>query len=113
MRWASTLFLAGRRRPGSWPIEAMLMALHTALYCSLLVYALGPWQALAFALVHQAIFVIYYGTVFAPNHKGMLILDDDNPLDFVRTQVLTSRNVRPNPVVDFLYGGLNYQIEHH
>ena len=113
MRWASTLFLAGRHRPGSWPIEAALMALHTALYCGLLIYALGPWPALAFALVHQALFGIYYGMVFAPNHKGMLILDDDNPLDFVRTQVLTARNVRPNPVVDFLYGGLNYQIEHH
>ena len=113
MRWASTLFLAGRHRPSSWPIEATFMALHTALYCSLLIYALGPWQALAFALVHQAIFGIYYGMIFAPNHKGMLILDDDNPLDFVRTQVLTTRNVRPNPVSDFLYGGLNYQIEHH
>ena len=113
MRWASTLFLAGRRRPGRWPIEAMLMMLHTALYCGLLIYALGPWPALAFTLVHQALFGIYYGMMFAPNHKGMLILDDDNPLDFVRTQVLTTRNVKPNPVVDFLYGGLNYQIEHH
>jgi fatty acid desaturase len=27
--------------------------------------------------------------------------------------VLTSRNVRGNPVTDFLLGGLNYQIEHH
>ena len=113
MRWASTLFLARKNRPGSWPIEAGLMALHTALYCSLLIYALDPWQALAFALVHQALFGIYYGMVFAPNHKGMLILDPDNPLDFIRTQVLTSRNIRPSPVVDFLYGGLNYQIEHH
>ena len=113
MRWSSTLFLAGRHRPTSWPIESGFMALHTALYCSLLIYALGPWPALAFALVHQAAFGIYYGMVFAPNHKGMLILDEENPLDFVRSQVLTARNVRPNPVVDFLYGGLNYQIEHH
>ena len=113
MRWASTLFLAGKNRPDSWPIEAGLMVLHTTLYCSLLIHALGPWQALAFALVHQALFGIYYGMVFAPNHKGMLILDPDNPLDFVRTQVLTTRNIKPNPVTDFLYGGLNYQIEHH
>ena len=113
MRWASTLFLSGKNRPDSWPLEAMLMILHTTLYCGLLIYALGSWQALAFALVHQALFGIYYGMVFAPNHKGMLILDPDNPLDFVRTQVLTTRNVKPNPVTDFLYGGLNYQIEHH
>ena len=31
----------------------------------------------------------------------------------MRTQVLTTRNVKPNFLVDFLYGGLNYQIEHH
>jgi fatty acid desaturase len=27
--------------------------------------------------------------------------------------VLTSRNVRANPITDLLYGSLNYQIEHH
>jgi fatty acid desaturase len=27
--------------------------------------------------------------------------------------VLTARNIRHNPVIDFMYGGLNYQIEHH
>jgi fatty acid desaturase len=28
-------------------------------------------------------------------------------------QVLSSRNIFPSPAIDFLYGGLNYQIEHH
>jgi fatty acid desaturase len=27
--------------------------------------------------------------------------------------VLTARNVYGNPVTDWVYGGLNYQIEHH
>jgi fatty acid desaturase len=27
--------------------------------------------------------------------------------------VLTSRDVTAHPITDFLYGGLNYQIEHH
>ena len=34
-------------------------------------------------------------------------------LDFLRSQVLTSRNVRSSPLTDLLYGSLNYQIEHH
>jgi fatty acid desaturase len=34
-------------------------------------------------------------------------------LDFLRRQVLTSRNVAGSRVVDFVLGGLNYQIEHH
>ena len=113
MRWSSIKFLTSQRRTSSWLKEAVFMAIHSALYCSLLIYALGPWPALAFALVHQAAFGLYYGMVFAPNHKGMLLLEKDNELDFIRTQVLTTRNVKPNPVTDFLYGGLNYQIEHH
>jgi fatty acid desaturase len=34
-------------------------------------------------------------------------------VDFLRRQVLTSRNVRGGIWVDFVLGGLNYQIEHH
>ena len=34
-------------------------------------------------------------------------------LDFLRRQVLMSRNIRGGLVVDFVMGGLNYQIEHH
>jgi fatty acid desaturase len=56
---------------------------------------------------------VYLGSVFAPNHKGMLIVDDDTPIDFLRLQVLTARNVKAHPLTDFWYGGLNYQIEHH
>jgi fatty acid desaturase len=56
---------------------------------------------------------LYLGSVFAPNHKGMPILARDDDSDFLRRQVLTSRNVRGGGVLDFLLGGLNYQIEHH
>jgi fatty acid desaturase len=50
---------------------------------------------------------------FAPNHKGMPTLTQSEELDFLRRQVLTSRNVRGSRLVDFVLGGLNYQIEHH
>jgi fatty acid desaturase len=43
----------------------------------------------------------------------MPILDERDESDFLRRQVLTSRNVRGGPFVDVLLGGLNYQIEHH
>jgi fatty acid desaturase len=94
-------------------VEASLMALHFALYFGLVFYALSFAHALLFILVHQALFGLYTGSVFAPNHKGMLILDSDSQLDFVRRQVLTSRDVKAHPLTDFWYGGLNYQIEHH
>jgi fatty acid desaturase len=37
----------------------------------------------------------------------------DGTEDFLRKQVLTSRNVRGSRFVDAALGGLNYQIEHH
>ena len=113
IRAASIHFLIGTRKARLYLPDLGLMALHFVLYFGLLFYALTPWQVLAFALVHQGLFGLYYGLVFAPNHKGMLILEKDKPLDFVRTQVLTTRNVKPNFLVDLVYGGLNYQIEHH
>ena len=65
------------------------------------------------ALVQQGLFGLYLGCSFAPNHKGMPTLTEADELDFLRRQVLTSRNVRGGRLVDFLLGGLNYQIEHH
>jgi fatty acid desaturase len=43
----------------------------------------------------------------------MPILTEADKLDYLRRQVLTSRNVRGSRLVDFALGGLNYQIEHH
>jgi fatty acid desaturase len=43
----------------------------------------------------------------------MPMLTEADELDYLRRQVLTSRNVRGNRVVDVVLGGLNYQIEHH
>ncbi|WP_345403016.1 acyl-CoA desaturase [Nonomuraea salmonea] len=48
-----------------------------------------------------------------PNHKGMPVLTAEDELDFLRKQVLTSRNVRGGHLVTTALGGLNYQIEHH
>jgi fatty acid desaturase len=52
------------------------------------------------------------GCTFAPNHKGRPILARDEP-DFLRRQVLTARNIRGGRLTDLVFGGLNYQIEHH
>src|SRR5690348_18406204 len=43
----------------------------------------------------------------------MPILAASDKTDFLRRQVLTSRNVRGGILTDFALGGLNYQIEHH
>ena len=102
-------------RPGmrhrTW--EALLLVLHVVGLLPLLLLVLSPVKALVFLVVQQALFGFYLGCSFAPNHKGMPILAADDESDYLRRQVLTSRNIRGTWLVDYVLGGLNYQIEHH
>jgi fatty acid desaturase len=93
--------------------EALCMAIHFVLYIGLPVYFLTPWQAVLFVIIQQGLYGLLMASVFAPNHKGMPVLDKESRLDFLHRQVLTSRNVKAHPLTDFWYGGLKYQIEHH
>lgn len=93
--------------------EVILLILHFTWYFGVIFYALSGWHAILFIVIHQALHGFYLASVFAPNHKGMLILPKDTNVGFLRLQVLTARNVKAHPVTDFWYGGLNYQIEHH
>jgi fatty acid desaturase len=70
-------------------------------------------MAFAFMGVQLAVFGIYMGAAFAPNHKGMAIIAPDARLDFFSKQVRTSRNVAGGWWATTLMGGLNYQVEHH
>jgi fatty acid desaturase len=93
--------------------EAVLLATHFAAYAFLLVTTMGWLQGIVFVAIHQGLLGLYLGCSFAPNHKGMPALSAEEAGDPLLRQVLTSRNVRGGPVVDFVLGGLNYQIEHH
>jgi hypothetical protein len=53
------------------------------------------------------------GSSFAPNHIGMPLVSPKLKLDFLRRQVLMSRNISGGPPISVFMGGLNYQIEHH
>jgi fatty acid desaturase len=100
---------SSRRRPA----EACLLATHVAGYLTIVFLVLSPVKAIVFILVQQGLFGLYLGMSFAPNHKGMPILESGDQTDFLRRQVLTSRNVRGGWLTDTALGGLNYQIEHH
>ena len=93
--------------------EAALLTAHFAAYLGAVFFVLPPVKAVVFILVQQGLLGFYLGCSFAPNHKGMPILAASDKTDFLRRQVLTSRNVRGGWLTDFALGGLNYQIEHH
>jgi fatty acid desaturase len=106
--WQFTLtHLRGARRA----IEVALMIVSTVGWL-LPVAALGWWWLEVF-LLSQILAGLYLALVIAPNHKGMPMWPPGTPLTFLERQVLSSRNVAPNPVWDFVFGGLNYQVEHH
>jgi fatty acid desaturase len=100
---------SGQRRPA----EAALLVLHFALYLGAVFLVLSPVKAVIFIAVQQGLFGVYLGASFAPNHKGMPILRREDEHDFLRRQVLTSRNIRGGWFIDLALGRLSYQIEHH
>lgn len=93
--------------------ERILIAVHFATYLAAVYLVLSPWLAVTFVVVHQGLLGVYLGCSFAPNHKGMPTTSAADEADFLRRQVLTSRNIRGGRFVDVLVGGLNYQVEHH
>jgi fatty acid desaturase len=102
-----------RRRDRSRLTEGLLLAVHAACYVAVVLWVLSPLKAIAFIALHQAVFSLYLGCSFAPNHKGMPLLEGDSEMTFARRQVVTARNLTGGRWIGFVFGGLNYQIEHH
>jgi fatty acid desaturase len=101
------------QRDRSAVIEGLLMVAHAVVYLGLIFWLLSPAKAIAFVVVQQGLFGLYLGCSFAPNHKGMPVIERDSEESFFSRQVMTSRNVTGGYLTALLLGGLNYQIEHH
>lgn len=94
-------------------VEITFLLIRLVGFTTLVFLVLSPGVGAAFLAVQLGVFGFYMGASFAPNHKGMPLVPADLKLDFLRRQVMMSRNIRGNRVIDTLMGGLNYQIEHH
>lgn len=105
--------VASRRDLPDRGLEAALLAVRLLGFPALLVLVLGPALAAGFLGVQLVVFGVYMGATFAPNHKGMPLIGERETVDFLRRQVLTSRNIRGGRVTAWAMGGLNHQIEHH
>lgn len=97
---------------GRWTELGLIAARFAVLLVPVFLF-LPVGMAFAFLGVQLAVFGVYMGAAFAPNHKGMPIIAPEARLDFFSKQVRTSRNIRGGWWVTTLYGGLNYQVEHH
>jgi len=93
--------------------ELATIVVRLGAYLGAVVWFLPPGLAAAFLGVQLAVFGVYMGASFAPNHKGMKIVPAGSKVDFLSKQVLTSRNIRGGAFMSHLMGGLNHQVEHH
>jgi fatty acid desaturase len=93
-------------------VEGASLIIHLVGY-TILLSTMPLFHALAVAVIHQALLGLYWGLIFAPNHKGMETFEGRARSDFLTSQVLSSRNIAPGAITDWAFGGLNYQIEHH
>ena len=103
--------LAGRSRHRT--VEFCLLFVHATGGLALLLIVMSPVKAVVFVAVQQSVIGLYLGSVFAPNHKGMEMPEAGGRSDFLRRQVLTSRDIVGGRIKAAVFGGLNYQIEHH
>ncbi|MWJ17978.1 acyl-CoA desaturase [Clavibacter michiganensis subsp. michiganensis] len=103
----------GRGKVDKRWLEISMLSTRIIAYLAVVFFFLPLGMAFAFVGVQLAVFGVYMGASFAPNHKGMPVLPKDSKVDFLRRQVLTSRNIKSTWLTDIYMGGLNYQIEHH
>jgi fatty acid desaturase len=113
MKVHSARFLLTEKNLTYRPYEIVMLVTHFALLIGLVAATMTLAEALVWLTIHHVLHGLYIGLVFAPNHKGMPLLEDVEADDFLTQQVVTTRNVRDFFGATWLVGGLHYQIEHH
>ena|SRR6266487_1800679 len=91
--------------------EITLLTLNIGLWITFIII-LG-WRGFGIFFATNVVASIYFVAIIAPNHNGMPVWTRNVKLSFLERQVLSSRDLTSHPVWDYLFGGLNYQIEHH
>ena len=93
-------------------LEIVLAMAHFAILFFIVFTNLPLMTGLVFLTVHVVTTGFYMGLAFAPNHKGEEILAEDCEVTWVE-QITSTRNLYPSSFIFHLFGGLNYQVEHH
>lgn len=99
-------------RPGIIP-EMIVFAIFFFVWYILPFFVLSLSKAILLIILVPVTIGFYMASIFAPNHKGMPEFAKNAKVSFIEQQIVTSRNVKSSWLNDFVYFGLNYQIEHH
>lgn len=104
-------FKAKRKWSMWWEVTLWAMGIFIYFVLPFLVFPL-PKALFLFIFVNLTT-GFYMSNIFAPNHKGMPQIAKNVKISFLEHQILTTRNIYGHPITDFVFLGLNYQIEHH
>ena len=108
----SAVYLAGPGRPArAW--ERVLFAAHVVGYLGVVFWVSPRSRPRCSSWYSKACSACTWASPSPPTTRACRSSTPTTDSDFLRRQVLTSRNVRGSRLVDLALGGLNYQIEHH
>ncbi len=112
-RGASLQYFWTERLDARLVCEMLLWSMSIACWFIVPVIIFSPAKALLVLATVHVTMGLYLSNVFAPNHKAMPQVAPGVRLSFLEHQVVTTRNVQPGLLTDFIHMSLNYQIEHH
>ncbi len=103
------------RNPRRYRLDDAILVLHFALWFGIPCVLLDVSFRLALLayLVPLTILGPYLAAISWVNHMGMPLIEDVSEFSFLEHQTVTSRTIINAPRWDWLFGGLNFQIEHH
>jgi fatty acid desaturase len=107
--------LAVIQNPRKFKSDAMVLLLHFLFWFALPMLAFKVSFAWALWIYVLPLFILgpYLAAIFWVNHIGMPLIADPKEFSFIEHQVVTSRNIQTPRGLDWIFGGLNLQIEHH
>lgn len=114
VRSTTIRYLLNVHPPGT-VIELVLSGTSMLVYIALWISILGIFKAIAFMVITELFFGLYMNMTIVPNHCGR---PHAITTDFLIKQIGTARNISSSwkpldTIINFFYGGLNCQIEHH
>jgi fatty acid desaturase len=122
--WLLSLFFAHSQRhlsqwgairePRKYAQDLAALVLHASLWWGLpLALGIGVGRVAIVYVLPLFFLGPYLAAIFWVNHVGMPLIDNPERFSFLEHQVVTSRTVTNPRMMDWFFGGLNYQIEHH
>lgn len=111
IRHATVKFVLSHPRRS--PLDAVGLVAHVLVWLVLPIAVLGPAAALANYFLYTWMMGPYAAASFLWNHVGAPVAGPADDLPYFVQRVDGSRNLRDSPVLNFLFGGLNFHVEHH